>query len=122
MTSTETSTELDPRTVFGRAHATARTVLDGVGADQFEAPTPCPEFDVRALAGHLLAVAQRVRNVGRGESPFSVPEVVEGVADDGWVAAWDAGRRRGQPRPGPTTPPWNEWSSCPGPRCPARRP
>lgn len=90
MTSTETSTELDPRTVFGRAHATARTVLDGVGADQFEAPTPCPEFDVRALAGHLLAVAQRVRNVGRGESPFSVPEVVEGVADDGWATAWDA--------------------------------
>ena len=89
MTSTETPTDLDPRIVFGRAHATARTVLDGIGADQFEAPTPCPEFDVRALAGHLLAVAQRVRNVGRGESPFSVPEVVEGVADDGWVEAWD---------------------------------
>ena len=89
MTSTETPTDLDPRAVFGRAHATARTVLDGIGTDQFEAPTPCPEFDVRALAGHLLAVAQRVRNVGRGESPFSVPEVAEGVADDGWVTAWD---------------------------------
>ena len=89
MTSTETPTDLDPRAVFGRAHATARTVLEGSGTDQFEAPTPCPEFDVRALAGHLLAVAQRVRNVGRGESPFSVPEVVEGVADDGWVTAWD---------------------------------
>jgi len=89
MTSTETPTDFDPRAVFGRAHATARTVLDGIGPDQFEAPTPCTEFDVRTLAGHLLAVAQRVRNVGRGESPFSVPEVVEGVADDGWVAAWD---------------------------------
>ena len=89
MTSTETPTDLDPRIVFGRAHATARNALEGIGADQFEAPTPCTEFDVRALAGHLLAVAQRVRNVGRGESPFSVPEVVEGVAADGWVEAWD---------------------------------
>ncbi len=44
---------------------------------------------MRTLAGHLLAVAQRVRNVGRGESPFSVPEVIVGVADDGWVEAWD---------------------------------
>jgi hypothetical protein len=68
---------LDPRAVFGRAFATARTVLDGVGPHQFDLPTPCDEFDVRALAGHLLVVAQRVRNVGRGESPFSVAEVVE---------------------------------------------
>ena len=89
MTRTETPTDLDPRAVFSRAHATARPVLAGIGADQFEAPTPCTEFDVRTLAGHLLAVAQRVRNVGRGESPFSVPEVVQGVADDGWGEAWD---------------------------------
>lgn len=89
MTSTETPTDLDPRAVFGRALTTARTVLDGIQADQFEAPTPCTEFDVRTLAGHLLAVARRVRNVGRGESPFSVPEVIDGVADDGWVEAWD---------------------------------
>ena len=73
MTSTETPTDLDPRAVFGRAHATARTVLDGIGADQFGAPTPCDEFDVRALAGHLLAVAQRVRNVGPGREPVLGP-------------------------------------------------
>ena len=90
MTSTETLTALDPRAVFGRAFATARTALDGIQPDQFSGPTPCPDFDVRTLAGHLLAVARRVRNVGRGESPFSVPEVVEGVADDRWVAEWDA--------------------------------
>ena len=89
MTSTETPTDLDPRAVYGRAHATARTVLEGIGADQFEVATPCTEYDVRALAGHLLAVAQRVGNVGRGDSPFSVPEVVDGVADDAWVEAWD---------------------------------
>ena len=89
MTNTETPTELDPRAVFGQAFATARTVLDGIGPDQFDLPTPCTEYDVRTLAGHLLAVAQRVRNVGRGESPFSVPDDFEGEADDGWVEACD---------------------------------
>jgi uncharacterized protein (TIGR03086 family) len=89
MTSTENPSTLDPRAVFGRAFATAGEVLGGLRPEDMGRPTPCTEYDVRTLAGHLLAVAQRVRNVGRGESPFSVPEVVEGVADDGWVEAWD---------------------------------
>jgi uncharacterized protein (TIGR03086 family) len=89
MTSTEALTTDDPRAIFARAHATSAQVLAGLTADQMTQPTPCDEFDVRTLAGHLLAVAQRVRNVGRGESPFSVPEVVEGVADGRLVEAWD---------------------------------
>ncbi len=80
----------DPRSVFARAHATTRSVLAGLTAEDLGKPTPCDEFDVRTLAGHLLAVCQRVRNVGRGESPFSVGEVVDGVADDRLVAVWDA--------------------------------
>jgi uncharacterized protein (TIGR03086 family) len=87
MTGTETPTDLDPRAVLGRAFATARTVLDGVGPDQLELPTPCTEYDVRALAGHLLAMAERVGEVGRGE-PLSPLEVTE-VPDDGWVESWD---------------------------------
>ncbi len=87
MTSTETPTDLDPRAVLGRAFATARTVLHGVGPDQLELSTPCTEYDVRALAGHLLAMAERVGEVGRGE-PLSPLEVTE-VPDDGWVESWD---------------------------------
>jgi uncharacterized protein (TIGR03086 family) len=89
MTSTEHPTTFDPRAVFGRAFATAGEVLAGLRPVDMGRPTPCTEYDVRTLAGHLLAVARRVRNVGRGESPFSVPEVVEGVTDDGWTVAWD---------------------------------
>lgn len=88
MTDTEPPTHLDPRAVLGRAFATTRTVLDGIGPDQLGLPTPCTEYDVRALAGHLLAMAQRVGEVGRGE-PLSPLEVTEGVPDDGWVEAWD---------------------------------
>jgi uncharacterized protein (TIGR03086 family) len=87
MTSTETLAPADPRAVFARAHATAAGVVAGVRPEQLDDPTPCDEFDVRTLLGHLLAVSERVRNVGRGESPFSVGETVE-VADDGWADAW----------------------------------
>ena len=88
MTDTGPATDLDPRAVLGRAFATARTVLDGINPDQLELPTPCTEYDVRALAGHLLAMAQRVGEVVRGEQPSPI-EVTDGVPDDGWVAAWD---------------------------------
>src|SRR5205807_8698500 len=54
-------------------------------------PTPCTESDVRALLGHIVAVLHRVAAVGRGEDAAALPFVVEGIADDGWLAAYDAG-------------------------------
>jgi uncharacterized protein (TIGR03086 family) len=87
MTRTDVLAPTDPRAVFGRAQATAATVLARLTPDDLAKPTPCDEFDVRALAGHLLAVALRVRNVGRGESPFSVDEIVP-VDGDRYADAW----------------------------------
>jgi uncharacterized protein (TIGR03086 family) len=67
-----------------------RQVLANVRPDQLGHPTPCTEYDVRALTGHLVAVLQRVAIVGAGGDPFTAPEYATGVADDGWVAAYDA--------------------------------
>lgn len=86
MSTTETLAPTDPRAVYARAHATAAGVLAGLRPGQLGDPTPCDEFDVRTLAGHLLSVGLRVRNVGRGESAFSVGESVD--VDD-HAAAWD---------------------------------
>ena len=61
--------------------------MAGVRADQLDLPTPCAEFDVRTLLGHLVAVVDRARVIGEGGPPFSVPSVVTGVADDGWADA-----------------------------------
>jgi uncharacterized protein (TIGR03086 family) len=77
----------DPRPLFARAVATALDCVSGVRPDQLEAPTPCTDYDVRHLLGHLVAVLDRVTAVGRGEDPFSVPIVAEGIPDDGWPAA-----------------------------------
>ena len=44
-------------------HATK--IVAGVGPDQFGMPTPCTEWDVKALVTHTVAV---VANMGRGAS------------------------------------------------------
>src|SRR3954452_23116270 len=82
-----TSTVTDPRPAFATATATALEVAAAVRPDQLAGPTPCPEYDVRALVGHLVSVLRRVAAVGRGAPPFSVPQVTTDVPDDGWGAA-----------------------------------
>jgi uncharacterized protein (TIGR03086 family) len=78
--------EDDPRALFGRAVALAGSVITSVTRDQLDGPTPCTEYDVRTLLGHLVSVLHRVAALGRDEDPFALPEVR--VADDGWVEAW----------------------------------
>ncbi|MGY1745574.1 TIGR03086 family metal-binding protein [Blastococcus sp. SYSU D00695] len=77
----------DPRPVLTTAARTAVSVAAGVRPDQLSLPTPCTEYDLRALLGHLVSVLHRVAAVGRGLPPFSVPQVTTGVPDDGWGAA-----------------------------------
>src|SRR4051794_33513426 len=84
---TSTALPTDPRPAFATAVATAVDAIGAVRPDQLDGPTPCTKYDVRALLGHLVAVPRRVAAVGRGEPPFSVPQVTTGVPDDGWGAA-----------------------------------
>jgi uncharacterized protein (TIGR03086 family) len=80
----------DPRSAFGRAVATARVVIAAVRPEQLDLPTPCDEFTVRDLLGHVLSALDRVAVVGRGEDPFAPGTVRTApvVADDGWADAW----------------------------------
>src|SRR5947209_9286311 len=80
----------DPRTVFAQAVALGGDVVGAVRPGQLGDPTPCPEYDVRALLGHLVTVLHRVAALGRGADPFDLPPVV-----------W---RTTGGPRPGSTPP------------------
>jgi uncharacterized protein (TIGR03086 family) len=84
---TTTPPDTDPRPSFAAALAAALDVIAAVRPGQLDDPTPCTDFDVRHLLGHLVAVLDRVDAAGRGADPFSVPHVVEGVPDDGWTAA-----------------------------------
>jgi uncharacterized protein (TIGR03086 family) len=87
-------THTDVRTVFARAMATGTGVIANVRPNQLDGPTPCAEYDVRTLIGHLVGVLDRVTLMGRGENPFLTPDTVTGLADDAWLAAWsDAAQR-----------------------------
>jgi uncharacterized protein (TIGR03086 family) len=87
-TTTETLEPTDPRAYLASAVRLAGSVIASVRPDQLDLPTPCDEFDVRTLLGHLTAVLHRVAHLGRGGSVFDAPDHTTGVADDGWPAAW----------------------------------
>jgi uncharacterized protein (TIGR03086 family) len=82
----------DPRPYLGAALDQTAKILQGVRPDQLDLPTPCAEYDVRRLAGHLLGVLGRIAHVGAGGAPFDVPSIVEDVDDP--TTAWDAARVR----------------------------
>ena len=79
----------DPRTTFDHAVALATAVIGRVGPHQLGNPTPCPEFDVQRLLGHMVTVLRRVSALGRGDDPFG-PDVlapVETSFTEAWLAA-----------------------------------
>lgn len=45
---------MDPNTHMARAVAQAKQIVAGVRDDQLSASTPCSEWDVKALLGHML--------------------------------------------------------------------
>lgn len=47
-------------------------------------PTPCTEYDVAHLVGHLLAVLRRVTHVAAGGHAFDVPSIVLDVSPQDW--------------------------------------
>lgn len=48
----------------------------------FDRPTPCAEFTVRDLMGHLLATAHRSLGTARGESTRQVAHVITEVTEE----------------------------------------
>jgi uncharacterized protein (TIGR03086 family) len=80
------------------AFAHAARVVDGVRAEQLDAPTPCPEWDLRTLLRHMTGV---VVNMGRGAAgeellfdrdAYELGDVGAGfrAAVDRTLAAWRA--------------------------------
>ena len=75
----------DPRPTLLRAVDQAVTVIGMTAPGDLGRPTPCTEFDVRHLLGHLVAVLGRVTYVAGGGHAFDVPSMVLDVPDDAWA-------------------------------------
>lgn len=87
----------DPRPAFSAAVRAALPVALGIAPADLAGPTPCEDFDVATLRGHLLTVLRRVAHVGRGGAPLDLPHVTTDVPDvdaalaaaaDDAVAVW----------------------------------
>lgn len=84
----------DPRPVYTRATEQAASLIRTVRPGQLDGPTPCTEFDVRALLSHVVGGTRRIAVVGEGGDGLAMEPVAEGVEDDGWAAAYDEARVR----------------------------
>ncbi|MEU8028128.1 TIGR03086 family metal-binding protein [Streptomyces sp. NPDC049099] len=94
MTTSTSSEFIDPRPFYARATDQAAALIRTVRPDQLDGPTPCTEFDVRALLSHIVGGTRRIAVVGEGGDGLAVQPVADGVEDDGWAAAYDEVRVR----------------------------
>lgn len=85
-----TAENTDPRPLYRSALSWVQGLIAAVRPDQLADPTPCPDFDVRALLGHLVVTVEKPRVLAEGGDVHAVAQVVTGVADDGWAAAYGA--------------------------------
>ncbi len=83
----------DPRPLHRRAMAQTESVVAVLPA-QLTLPTPCTEFDVRALLSHIVGGLNRVALVGEGGDALARPARADDVPDDGWLAAYRAAAAR----------------------------
>ena len=87
-------TNQDPRPIHARAIAQTESIIAAVQDDQLGLPTPCTEYDVRALLSHMVGGLNRVATVGEGGDGLATPARADGVPDDGWLAAYQAAAAR----------------------------
>jgi len=84
----------DPREIHQRAVAQTESIVAAVVPAQFGLPTPCPEYDVRALLSHIVGGLNRIAIVGEGGDALAIPARADGVPDDGWLDAYQAAAAR----------------------------
>lgn len=81
-----TSTTTDAVRVLVHALDQAGDVLDHVHADQLSNPTPCSDWDVAALADHLVQAPANFVTMMRGEKPdWSAPDP---HLTEGWAGVY----------------------------------
>jgi uncharacterized protein (TIGR03086 family) len=79
----------DPRPWYARARAQMAELVAAAKSEQMPAPTPCAEFAVRDLLGHVVGGCDRWALIGEGGNGLALEPMVRGVADDEWSAAYE---------------------------------
>lgn len=98
MTESTTQSEIagtlpDPRPLLVAALDQAERLIAPTDAGAAKDPTPCEEWDVETMIGHVQAVALRIAAILSGRDPMTMPRVVE--ASNGpasWLGDWSSAR------------------------------
>lgn len=67
----------DPRPHYAAATTWMIELLRSIRPDQLDNPTPCSEFDVRALASHIVGTGRRGRAIAAGTDVLAVNPIAE---------------------------------------------
>ncbi|WP_328536551.1 TIGR03086 family metal-binding protein [Streptomyces sp. NBC_00344] len=89
-----TTTTTDLRVLFERAAEQFAALLKTVPVARLDDPTPCGDYDVRALISHVVGATHRFAHIGEGGHFAEVPARMDGVPDDGWGTAYGSAMRR----------------------------
>jgi len=85
----------DPRAVLATAIRIGGETIAAVRPDQLHRPTPCTDYDVEQLLGHMVFALHNLTRVGRGEAHHDVSYFSDSIDGD-WVATWAAASREAQ--------------------------
>jgi uncharacterized protein (TIGR03086 family) len=79
---------------YGRAHAATRRLIQGLRPEQWSAGTPCTEWDVHVLVGHLVGGDRMFAALASGDAPTLEVAIARRQASDPLgddpLAAFDA--------------------------------
>lgn len=78
----------DPRFDFAQIVSVTGDLIANTDPSHMSNATPCSEYTVDNLTGHLVAIMARVAAVARGEDPFSVPQIQATPTEGSWHDAW----------------------------------
>lgn len=88
---TEAEAEAQGPRLYARAVAGVRRYLAAVAAGQWDARTPCTDWDVRQLVSHMVSNAKRVPGILDGTGP----QLFEVVLGDDLLKAFDEATKAG---------------------------
>ena len=74
----------DPRPLLRSSFEQSIHLVGAVVPDQFGNPTPCADFDVRTLIGHMAFAASRIAAAGRRDTLPDDGPAITGVSDGDW--------------------------------------
>ncbi|MFE6870373.1 TIGR03086 family metal-binding protein [Kitasatospora sp. NPDC057692] len=87
-------TAQDPRPLYLLALDQLEKLIAEIGPESLERPTPCTEYDLRALLGHVVGGIHRLAYTGEGGYCLDVAAATGELPDDGWPAALGRARAR----------------------------